>query len=404
MDVKRLRQLADALVPESVELRHYLHAHPEPSWHEVKTTELIEGKLRELGLENIRRGFGGTASGVVADLIGDPKGPCIALRADIDALRLVEENDFDYRSCNEGAMHACGHDGHITTLLGTAKLLSQLKAEIPGRVRFIFQPAEESGARGGAKEMIAEGVLDGVDAIGGMHLWSFVPTGKVQWKNGPLMASADGWNVIFTGKGGHGAMPHEAIDPTVAAASFIGALQTIVSREIDPVDTAVVSLGKMAAGEAFNIIPNAAELLGNIRTFNRDVRSRMEGRIRRIADGIAAAYRCTAETSFTSMYPTVINHPGVTAALVESAAEAVGAENVEESSLLMVSEDFSFFQEKVPGTFFFLGAGNREKETDYPHHSPRFNIDDDVLPIGMTVFARFVFAMLEKLKKGEIAE
>ena len=395
----KIKGKAAELAAETTELRRHLHAHPERSWQEVETSRLIEKKLKELGLENVKRGVGGTESGVTAELVGDPSGPCMALRADIDALPLKEETALEYRSQTD-AMHACGHDGHISILLGAAKLLASMKGDLPGRVRFLFQPAEEHGIRSGAKELIAEGALEGVGAIGGMHLWSFVPTGRVQWRNGPVMASADAWTVSFGGKGGHGAMPHDAIDPTVAAADFIGAIQTIVSREIDPIDTAVVSVGKMTSGSTFNIIPNTAEIVGNVRSFNPEVRSRMEERLRRIADGMAAAYRCTSETQMSYFYPSVINHPGATAVLRDAAVALVGEDNVEESPLIMVSEDFSFYQEKVPGTFFFLGCGNEEKKTTYPHHSPHFNIDDDVLPVGMALMSSFAFAMLEKLKTG----
>lgn len=401
MNIAKIKSKAAELAGEITELRHHLHANPELSWQEIETSRLIESKLKELGFENIKRGVDGTEVGVRADLIGDPAGPCVALRSDIDALPLLEENTCSYKSRTK-AMHACGHDGHISALLGTAKLLASMKSELSGRVRFLFQPAEEHGLRSGAKALINEGALDGVQAIGGMHLWSFVPTGRVQWRNGPVMASADCWNVKFTGKGGHGAMPHDAIDPTVAAANFIGAAQTIVSRELNPVETAVVSLGRMTSGGAFNIIPPTAELEGSLRSFNPEIRAQMEGRLRRIADGIAAAYRCTAELKVTYYYPSVVNHAGLTAVLKDTAVQTVGENNVEESPLLMVSEDFSFYQEKIPGTFFFVGAGSAEKGTDFPHHSPRFNLDDDVLPIAMSLMSSFAFATLEKLKAGEI--
>ena len=404
MEVAKIKEIAASLAGEQAEVRRYLHARPETAWNEIETSRFIEEKLRALGLENVRRGFGGTGSGVTGDLVGDASGPCVALRADIDALPLAEQNDVAYRSQNDGAMHACGHDGHMSVLLGTAKLLSMLKKKLPGRVRFIFQPAEECGVDSGAAKMIADGVLDGVDAIGGMHLWSFLPTGRVHWKNGPVMASSDRWEVTFAGRGGHGAMPHGAIDPTVAAANFIGAVQTIVSREIDPTDTAVVSLGKFTSGDAFNIIPDNAYLLGTTRTFNPEVRGKMKERISRIADGIADAYRCTAETKFTYMLPSVVNHPGVTAILLEAAMEVVGPENIEESPLLMVSEDYSYYLEKVSGTFFFVGCGSKEKGTDFPHHSPCFDVDDDVLPIATTLFSAFAFRILDKLKAGEIAK
>ncbi len=402
MEIGAIRERASVLAAEAVETRRYLHAHPEVSWREVETSRFIEAKLRELGLENIRRGFGGTECGVVADLIGGAPGPCVALRADIDALPLEEENTFAHRSCRAGAMHACGHDGHMAALLGAARLLSERRAEIAGRVRFLFQPAEEHGRRSGAREMVAEGVLDGVDAIGGMHLWTFVPTGRVLWRNGPIMASSDGWSATFTGRGGHGAMPHQAVDPTVAAAAFIGALQTIASREIDPTEAVVVSLGKLNAGEAFNIIPNTVDLLGTIRTFNAEVRGGIEERIRRIAEGIAAAYRCTAHVELDYMYPSVVNHPGATALLREVAEAVVGADEVRESPLWTVSEDFSYYLEKIPGTFFFVGCGNGEKGTDYPHHSPRFDVDEDALPTAIALLSAYAFSMLERLRAGAI--
>jgi amidohydrolase len=295
-------------------------------------------------------------------------------------------------------MHACGHDGHISILLAAAEILSLMKEDMPGGIRLIFQPAEEIGNPSGAAVMISEGALDGVDAIGGLHLWSFVESGKVQWRDGPVMASSDRWNVIFKGKGGHGAAPHTAIDPTVAAAAFLSAIQTITSREIDPLEPAVVSLGKIDAGDAFNIIPDRVNMEGTLRSFDRGVRGSMEERLRRLADGIAAAYRCEAETSVTHMLPGVVNHAGMTEILRHAAAATVGAENTEESPRLMVSEDFSLYQERVPGTFFFVGAGNPAKGANEPHHSPRFEIDEDALETGVAVMSAFALSALEKLK------
>jgi amidohydrolase len=398
MDVFKIKAGAEAIREETAALRHHLHSRPELSWQETETSRLIESKLNELGLANVKRGYGGTESGVVADLVGNPSGPCVALRADIDALPVTEENDAPYHSAMSGVMHACGHDGHISILLGAAKLLSSFKGELPGRVRFIFQPSEERGPNSGAQVMISDGVLDGVDAIAGLHLWSFVRTGLVQWKAGPIMASADNWRVTFTGKGGHGAMPHASIDPTIAAANFIGSLQTITSRELNPIDTAVISVGTLTSGSAFNIIPTKADMTGSFRSFNPEVRMSMEERIRRIADGIASAFRCKAETVVEYMYPSVVNHRDVTELLREAAVRVVGPENAEESPLIMVSEDFSFYLERVPGTFFFLGAGNAEKGTDFPHHSPRFDIDDDALPIGISLMTTFAADALKALK------
>lgn len=399
MDVAIIKQKAEKIAPEITEMRHYLHTNPELSWQEVGTSKFIEEKLREYGLTCIKRGFGGTESGVTAELKGAQDGPCVALRADIDALPVTEEGSCGYRSTN-GAMHACGHDGHISCLLGVAKLLVSMKDDIAGTVRFIFQPAEEHGKRSGALEMIKEGVLDGVQAIGGMHLWSSVPVGKVQWKYGPFMAAVDDWNVTFTGKGGHGAVPHTTIDPMLPAANLIMALQTIVSRELDPADTAVVSVGLLSSGDAFNIIPETSKLSGNTRSFTDKTHDALGDKIRRIADGIAATYRCKAETVINVLYPSVINHVGATDVLLKSATSIVGEDNVEPAPVYMVSEDFSYFQRKVPGVFYFVGSGDTETKTSYPHHSPNFNIDDRAIPVGISVMSVFALNMLEDLNNG----
>jgi amidohydrolase len=397
MNPEKIKLAADAIKGRITETRRYLHERPEISWHESGTTDYIERRLRELGLADIRRGFGGTDSGVTADLAGYEDGPCVALRADMDALPITEENDVEYRSKNSGAMHACGHDGHMAAMLGAAEILSGMRAEIKGRVRFIFQPAEEIGEPSGALEMVNEGVLDGVDAIGGMHLWSFVKAGIVQWRAGPVMASSDRLNVSFTGKGGHGAMPHTAIDPIVTSAAYINAIQTIISRETDPTDAAVVTIGKINAGETFNIIPGRAELLGSLRSFSPDIRDGMEERLKRIADGIASAYRCEAETAVTYMIPCVSNDAALTKTLRETAGELVGEDFVEESPPMMISEDFSRYQEKVPGTFFFLGAGNEAIGASHPHHSPKFDIDESVLPLGAALLAAFALRAMVTL-------
>jgi amidohydrolase len=394
--ISEIRNAAEKITGELIEARRYIHAHPELSWHEVETSKLVERTLSELGLSNIKRGFGGTGAGVTADMICSD-GPFVAIRADLDALPLTEENDVEYRSQNAGVMHACGHDCHTSALLAAAKILSGMKSRIRGRVRFVFQPAEEIGDPSGAQAMIQDGVLDGIDAIGGMHLWSFVKSGVAQWRNGPVMASSDRFEATFTGKGGHGAMPHSAVDPIVAAANYIGAIQTITSRELNPIDSAVVSVGRVNAGNAFNIIPDKAEISGTLRSFSSVVRNEMEERLRRIADGIASAHRCLAETSVKYALPSVINDPKLTEIFKRAAIETVGAENVEESPPLMVSEDFSLYQERIPGTFFFLGVGNPEKNAIYPHHSPKFNVDEAALAVGAALLSAYAIRTLEKL-------
>ncbi len=394
MNLKRFAELATTYRGRAIALRHDFHTHPELSWEEVRTTEKIASLLKEYGFENIRTGFKGTASGVVADLNTGKPGPCVALRADMDALPVAEENDLPYRSVEEGIMHACGHDAHMAMLLTSAMILAEVKEELPGRVRVIFQPAEEYGIESGADYMIREGVLEGVDAIAGLHIWSPLETGKIFYRYGPTMASCDRWTVKIKGLGGHGAMPHTAIDPTIAAATFASTLQTIVSREVDPQDIAVVSIGSLNSGAAFNVIPERAEITGNFRAFRPATRKDLEQMTRRIADGVCAALRCTADVEVTPFVSPVINEDKTTTLLKETAEELIGSENVQEAPPIMVSEDFSFYQEQIPGTFFFLGCGNREKGTDVSHHHPRFNIDDDALEIGIQTMTAFVWNYL----------
>jgi amidohydrolase len=387
------------MAEELTTLRQHLHAYPEISWQEVETSRLIASKLEEIGLKP-RIGTAGKPVGVVADLTcGSEAKPCVALRADIDALAFTEESDLTYKSLKSGAMHACGHDAHAVMLLGAARILHSMKDRLTGQVRFIFQPAEEHGLVSGAEAMMKGGVLEGVDAIAGMHLWSHVPSGKVQWRSGPVMASSDVWEVCFQGRGGHGAMPHKTVDPAVIAANFVLALQTIVSREIDPLQTCVISAGKFHCGDVTNVIPDRAELSGNVRTFSLDVRDSARASLVRIAESIATAYRGSAETKYINVYPHPVNNDPALAELFRDVAiRVVGEENVEESPVLMTSEDFSFYQSRIPGNFFFLGSGDPEKGTTAPHHSSRFNVDDSVLPTGVSLLVSFACAALEKLR------
>lgn len=390
----KIKELAQAQASDLTEFRHYLHSRPELSWQEVGTTRDIAAKLADLGIEYIKTGFGGTECGIVAEINPGKKGSTVALRADIDALPLSEENDLPYRSVREGVMHACGHDAHATMLLGAARILSAIKNELPGTVRFIFQPAEEHGVKSGAETMIKEGALEGVDAIAGLHIWSPFPSGKAGFRGGAIMASADIWEITVSGQGGHGSAPQNAVDPTVAAATVITTMQTVISREVDPQDTAVLSIGRISSGTAPNIIPESATMVGNIRTTNPETRSVIPEKMERIMNGICSAFRCSGTLKITNIYPVTVNDKALTELARRTAMEMLGEDWVIEAPLQMGSEDFSYYGEKVPGTFFLLGCGNKEKGTDNQHHSPRFNVDDDVLPTGAALLAGFAWKFL----------
>ena len=390
MKLEEIVELAEELEEKVIKFRRDFHAHPELSWKEERTSKVIEQVLKELGFENVRRGFGGTESGVVGDITGRKEVPLIALRADIDALPIEEEADVPWRSINKGVMHACGHDAHAAILLGVAHMLALLKDKLPCKVRLIFQPAEESGVRSGARQLIEEGALDGVEAIWGLHVWSSLPAGKIGYRSGPTMASADIWEVEIKGKGGHGSRPHEAIDPTIAAASIVLSLQTIISRELDPQETAVLSIGRLESGSAPNVIPEKALIQGNIRTTNSIVRDELPGSIERIAKGIGSALRCEVKTNFIPVYPVTVNDPDMVETLKKVASAMFGDQSLTEMPIVMGSEDFSFYQQKVPGVIFFLGMADSQKGTDAEHHNPTFKTNDGVLKKGVALLTALV--------------
>lgn len=390
MKLEEIVELAEELEEKVIKFRRDFHAHPELSWKEERTSKVIEQVLKELGFENVRRGFGGTESGVVGDIVGRKEVPLIALRADIDALPIEEEADVPWRSINKGVMHACGHDAHAAILLGVAHMLALLKDKLPCKVRLIFQPAEESGVRSGARQLIEEGALDGVEAIWGLHVWSSLPAGKIGYRSGPTMASADIWEVEIKGKGGHGSRPHEAIDPTIAAASIVLSLQTIISRELDPQETAVLSIGRLESGSAPNVIPEKALIQGNIRTTSSIVRDELPGSIGRIAKGIGSALRCGVKTNFIPVYPVTVNDPDMVETLKKVASAMFGDQSLTEMPIVMGSEDFSFYQQKVPGVIFFLGMADSQKGTDAEHHNPTFKTNDGVLKKGVALLTALV--------------
>ncbi|HEX7063437.1 MAG TPA: M20 family metallopeptidase [Bacillales bacterium] len=374
----------DETYEEMVELRRHFHMNPELSFKEVETPRKIAEYHRNLGLE-VRTEVGGR--GVVSTLKGGKPGKTVALRADFDALPIHEENDLPYKSKTEGVMHACGHDGHTAEMLCLAKVLAKHKEEIPGTIVFIHQFAEEL-TPGGAKPMIEDGCLEGVDAIFGTHLWSLFPTGTIGYRSGDVMANADRFDVEVIGKGGHGGMPHQTVDAIVTASRLVSDLQQIVSRAVDPLKSAVVTVGSFHSGKAFNVVAEKAVISGTVRTFDPEVRDEVEQKLENIAKHTCKAAGAECNFSFERGYPAVRNHPEETELLVNAAKEVVEAENVFEMPPVMGGEDFAYYLQHVPGTFFFTGARNEDIGAEYPHHHPRFNIDERSMPVaGKTLAA-----------------
>lgn len=382
---------AQCLEPSLRAWRRDFHRYPELAFQEHRTSAFVAARLRALGLE-VRTGVGRTG---VVGLIRSPSGdgPAVLLRADMDALPTLEASDAEYRSTVPGVMHACGHDGHTAMLLGAATLLASRRAALPHPVVLCFQPAEEIA--GGALAMIEDGVLD-MHPVGwafGIHLWSELPAGGVHTRSGLLMASADLFTACITGRGGHGAQPHLAADPVVAAAQAVVALQAIVSRAVDPLETAVVSIGRFEAGSAPNSIPDTATLAGTTRAFSAPVRELLLARLRAVLEGCAAMHGCRAELDVQRGTPPLVNDPAAVAMLRREAAHVVGEGNVREMTPMTGGEDFAYFLERVPGAFAFLGARHEERGIMHPHHhSPRFDIDESVLPAGAELLARLALA------------
>lgn len=379
---------------EMVLIRRFLHANPELSFQEVHTPAYIANYHRELGLE-VREGVGGR--GVVATLHGSKPGKTVALRADFDALAIQEENDIPYKSKVDGVMHACGHDGHTATLLVLAKALYEMRENIHGNVVFIHQFAEEI-APGGAKPMIEDGCLDGVDVIFGTHLWAPTPLGDVLVRNGAVMAAADGFEITIQGKGGHGAEPHNSIDAIVIASQFVTQLQSIVSRRIDPLKSAVVSVGSFEAINPFNVIAEKVTLKGTVRTFDEQVRTLIENEIELLLKTVCEGYHATYKYKFDRGYPPVVNHKKETRFLADIACQIPEVRNVIECAPFMIGEDFAYYLEKVPGTFFITGAKNPEWESAFPHHHSQFNFDEKAMLI---VAKTLGLATLNYLKQGK---
>ncbi len=389
---------ARALFPYTQSMRRDFHVHPELGFQEVRTGGIVAKELEALGLE-VTKGVGKT--GVVGLLEGSEPGPVILLRFDMDALPMVEETGAEYASQNRGVMHACGHDGHTAMGLTVAKILQNHREDLHGTIKFCFQPSEEgfSGEEmGGNEMMIRDGVLEGpkVERTLSMHLWNEKPVGWIGAAKGPVMAGAELFTVKLIGKGGHGAAPNLTIDPIVAASQVIDALQTITSRNVGSLQSAVVSVTTVHSGTAFNVIPQEAELTGTIRTFDLDVRKKVLERFEQIVRGVGETMGCRVEVDVKRVTPAVINDGAITGKVQETAQRLLSDSTIDTAPYMtMGAEDMAFMQEKVPGCYFFIGSNNHERHLDYGHHHPKFDFDEEALVRGTALMAA---AAMEVLK------
>ena len=378
----------ERLLPDMTAWRRHLHMHPELSFREERTSAWIKERLQAIGCDEVRAGVGGT--GVVAVIRGSRPGPVVALRADIDALPIQDEKDVPYRSTVPGVMHACGHDAHTAALLGVAAHYASARAGMAGERRLIFQPAEEVSP-GGAVGMIEDGALDGVSAIYGAHLWTPLPCGTVASASGPVMAAADEFYLKIRGRGGHGGMPHETVDAIAAGAAFVQAVQTIVSRSVDPLEPAVVSIGSFQAGTAPNIIAEDCRISGTTRTFDAEVRARVKERLHAITGAVCRQFGAEYSLDWRDGYPPVVNDEREANRFFEVAGELFGSGAVQSIRPIMAGEDFAYYLQRVPGCFMFVGAGNADCGAVWPHHHPRFDIDER----AMLQAARLLVAMAD---------
>jgi amidohydrolase len=389
---------AQELFSYSQSIRRDLHMHPELGFQEVRTSGIIARELREIGLE-VTTGIAKT--GVIAMIDGAHPGPIILLRFDIDALPIQEQTGAEYASQNPGKMHACGHDGHVAIGLTVARLLNAHRDELNGTVKLIFQPAEEgassAGEAGGAETMVKEGVLQDPTPIQclGLHIWNNNPLGWVGIAGGPVMASSATFAITLTGKGGHGAMPHQTIDPVVAAAQIISAAQSIASRNTDPQKACVISFCAIHAGDAFNVIPQTVEIKGTIRTFDPGVEKMAYKRLEEIVKGVGQAMGCQVDINIFNVIPAVINDPLVASAVKRAAKAILPGHTIDESGhTTMGAEDFAFYAQKVPSAFFFVGSTNTEKDLVYAHHHPKFDFDESVIPRAAALMAASALELL----------
>ena len=369
-----------------IDMRRHFHMNPEPSMQEYETSKRVQEELDKMGVEYVVCGNG---IGVLATIKGAKPGKTVLLRADMDALTVNEENDLPYKSVKEGVMHACGHDAHTALLLGAAQILKDMKEELCGTVKLAFQPAEEIGK--GALAMIAEGAMEGVDAVFGQHIWSGVESGKISIQPGPRMASAAQYEIKVQGKGGHGAMPAECIDAVTCSCAIVNSMQTVVSREFRPNDAVVVTVGTVNVGTRWNVIADNGSLTGTTRCYDKTVLKELPERMERIARGIGEAYRCDIEFTYEDLLGPTVNHPEMTAVAAEAAKKIYGEENLVHMDATTGGEDFSYFIEAAPnnmGAFAFPGIASVEWDSCHAHHSPKFKVDESALLKGAALYCQ----------------
>ncbi len=396
---QRITSAAQALRMQLVEQRRDFHMHPELSNREERTSRIVAERLKVLGLEDIKTGVG--KYGVTALLRGEKPGPIVAVRADMDALPIHETIDVPYKSQNPGVKHACGHDAHTTIELGVAEVLSKMRSEISGTIKFIFQPAEEgvpAGEEGGARLMIKEGALDNPhpSAIFGLHVTPEAEVGSISYNRGPAMASSDRFRITIHGKGSHGAQPHNGVDSVVVAAECVTALQTIRSRRIDMLEPIVISVGIIQGGNRFNIIADEVKLEGTIRTLNEDVRTRVKTMMRETLAGVTSANGATFDLQIEENAAVVFNQPQLVDQTLPTLRRILGEANVRSRSPQMIAEDFSYYQAVTPGFFYFLGVGNKAKGFTAALHTAEFDLDEDSLVVGVRVMSSVLLDYLDR--------
>lgn len=381
----KLNEQIDSLYDSMVEIRRHMHMHPELSFQEEQTKQYIYDQIKDYDVD-IERDVGG--NGLVARLIVDERFPTVGLRADFDALPIHDKKEVPYRSQVDGVMHACGHDGHTSMLVTALKILSGMRKSLRVNVVFLFQHAEEV-LPGGAKSMVAAGAIEGVDTVFGLHMASHIDTGKIGYVRGYTQANADGFSIRVKGSGGHGAAPHKNKDSVVASAHLIQQLQTIVSRDVDPLKSAVVSVGQFKGGFAFNVIPSVVEVKGTVRTFEPDVRALVKHRIGEICRGIEASFGMECEFEYFEGYPSMKNDVRVLDFALSLTENADFIRGLVEKPPKMGGEDFAYFAQQAPGSFLMLGSGNAEKKTNFPHHNEHFDIDEESLKAGVEILVKF---------------